>query len=168
MQHELCIWTENTLEINSRNVLGGMSWSASLWTACLDFASLATKAQVTGTVFPENGNMFPESSRDLRSLPSFISNWAPAVKWTGVVEREKKSVFQLSSCVPCQDPSATEWQTKQTANSTSFSCSLLHQIRAKCWLLGNLPPDKVYGPESLMSRGCTWVERSLLSKGYMR
>lgn len=101
MQHELCIWTENTLEINSRNVLGVMSWSASLWTACLEFASLATKAQVTGTVFPENGNMFPESSRDLKSLPSFISNWAPAVKWTVVVEREKKSVFQLSSCVPC-------------------------------------------------------------------
>lgn len=157
MQHELCIWTENTLEINSRNVLGGRSWSA-----CLDFASLATKAQVTGT------HMFPESSRDLRSLPSFTSNWAPAVKWTGVVEREKNSVFQLFSCVPCEDLSATEWQTKQTGNSTSFSCSLWHQVRAKCWLLGNLPPDKVYGSDSLMSCGCTWVERSLLSKGYMR
>lgn len=75
-------------------MLGGRSRSASLWIVHLNFLSLATKAQGTGT------HMCPESSGVWRSVLSIASDSALALKGTEVVEWEKNPVFPATQFCP--------------------------------------------------------------------
>lgn len=75
-------------------MLGSRSRSASLCAVFLNFLSLVTESQGTGT------HMCPESSSVQRSVLSFAFNLAPALKETEVVEWEKKSVFPATQYCP--------------------------------------------------------------------
>lgn len=94
MNHVSGLRIKTALEINSRSMLGSRSRSASLCAVLLNFLSLVTESQGTGT------HMCPESSGVQRSAPSFASNLAPALKETEVVEWEKKSVSPAAQFCP--------------------------------------------------------------------
>lgn len=112
-------------QMGSRNMLGHRSQSyASLGIVCLNFLSLAPKAQWTGI------HMCPESSGD-PSFPLPLPQHSGEQGWQSTGNQP----WPPLSFVPCEDPSAIEWQPAQ--NGTCFLCPLGYQTRAKtdCWYI---------------------------------